>query len=77
MRSCFYSAHGLSSNMSLVCVMMVLVSCASAQKSQWDSLDYSSVYRKAAEKGEYDTNYTPSYTGCMDDDLIKCDDSAY
>ncbi|MGE0754660.1 MAG: hypothetical protein AB7L92_05820 [Alphaproteobacteria bacterium] len=57
----------------LFCAAVLLMSCAGGQKSQWDNLDYSSVYRKAGEKQEYDTGYTPSYSGCVDDDLIGCE----
>lgn len=68
-------AHSLANYRSapLLLAALLLISCAGAQKSEWDNLDYSSVYRKAQQRGEYDTGYTPSYGSCVDDDIINCE----
>lgn len=59
---------------SLCFAVLLLVSCAgTSRKSEWDNLDYSSVYRKAGENKEYDTNYTPSFNSCVDNEFVHCE----
>ena len=49
----------------------VLAACAS-RNSEWEDLDYSSVYRAAGAR-DNDRNYVqPSIIGCVDEDLINC-----
>jgi hypothetical protein len=51
--------------------LCLLAACAS-KRSQWDSVDYTPVY-KAYEGRENDPAYKqPSVIGCVDDDLYNC-----
>ena len=62
----------IMSVMPLMCAVTLMVTaCASKGRSEWDAIDYSSVYRKANQR-ENDSSYTPSTGGCMLDDDFAC-----
>jgi len=56
----------------MVATALIMLAGCAPPHSQWDDIDYSSVYKKAQEN---DPNYTPpiqSVVGCVDDDLYNC-----
>ena len=58
-------------NLCVALISVVAGACA-PKNSEWQDLNYSSVYRKAKMR-ELDTFYTlPSTIGCMDEDLYNC-----
>lgn len=64
-----YAQHRYASYIMTLCL---LTACGGGQRSQWDDIDYSSVYR-AYERRQNDSGYTPpSIVGCVDDDLYNC-----
>ncbi len=54
----------------LLCALCVLLSaCAGKGRSEWEDIDYSSVYKKASQR-ENDSGYTSgSFGSCLDDDF--------
>lgn len=52
----------------------VFITCSACapQKNDWADVDYSGVYKAAAER-QIDNNYkAPTVVGCVDDDLYNC-----
>lgn len=61
-----------SRHMCFTLAAVLLTACGTPRSSDWQDLDYSSVYRKAKMR-ELDMLYTqPSEIGCLDDDLYSC-----
>ena len=53
-------------------VLLAASACSGGRHSEWDNIDYSSVYRKAGES-ENDSGYrAPRIIGCIDEDLYNC-----
>lgn len=60
--------HFLAAIPLLCALSLTLVACANKGRSEWEDIDYSSVYRKANQR-ENDSGYTPSSGGCLDNDF--------
>jgi hypothetical protein len=61
--------HSFSTTMT---ALLLITACSGGNKNEWDKLDYSNVYRKAAQR-DNDTRYSaPTVVGCLDEDLYNC-----
>ena len=67
---CCHSAA--KSSLVLLALFSSMACSGQRARSEWDNIDYSSVYRRAAQR-ENDSRYEPTGdVGCLDDDLYSC-----
>ena len=58
-----------------LCIILLtacLAACQPSRRSEWDSIDYTKVYKRSGSRDNDSSYRSGTVVSCMDDDLYNC-----